>query len=192
MTAQADFAAAIAKLELQSEATKNDIAAKLDAYIVAAQLGLEGVTAEAAEVNVLDGSTITTEELDSLAGLPFDYTITPAAGAANVCEVTIQAKDANGDNVAHVVPLYVWLSDAATGEGLTGTAASGAVAAKAASGTDLSVLVAKKALLVQTKADGSYVLSITDSAKTAFKVCVQSPNGELPTIDTLETADYGA
>lgn len=135
--------------------------------------------------------TATAAELNAAEGLPFDYTITPAAGAANVCEVTIQALDANGDEIAHVAPLLVWLSDAATGAGLTDVSASGAVAAAAGS-TDLAALTAKKALMVQTAADGSYVLSITDTAKTAFKVCAQSLNGEIPTVATLETASYGA
>ena len=136
--------------------------------------------------------TASANDLNASSSIPFDYTLTPAAGAANVCEVTIQAKDPDGAAIAHVVPLLVWLSDAATGAGLTATTASGNVEAKAASGTVLSALTAKKALLVQTLADGSFVLSITDTAKTAFKVCVQSPQGETPTIATLETADYGS
>jgi len=149
------------------------------------------VTATAAELNKIDGFTGVVADLNSTKGLPFDYTITPAAGASTVCEVTIQAKDPAGTAVAHVVPLLVWLSDSATGAGLTGTSASGTVAAKAGS-QDLAALTAKKALMVQTSATGAYVLSITDAAKTAFVVCVQSLNGELLTTHTLETADYGA
>ena len=141
---------------------------------------LADVTVTAAQIN----------NVEILTGLPFDYTITPAAGAENVCEVTIQAKDVNGVNVSHTVPLMVWLSDAASGVGLTSTSASGAVAAKAGS-QDLAVLTAKKALLVQTSAAGAYVLSITDTAKTLFKVCVQSLNGELCTVGALVAGDYG-
>lgn len=157
----------------------------------ALKLAGTAVTATATELNTLDGATATAAEMNTLAGQPYDYTITPAAGAANVCEITVQAKDANGTNIAHAVPLLVWLSDSATGAGLTATAASGTVQAKAGS-QDLGVLTAKKALMVQTSAAGAYVLEITDTAKTAFKVCVQSLNGELPTIATLITADYGA
>lgn len=149
------------------------------------------VSAGAAELNVMDGVTATKEDLNANKEIPFDYTLTPAAGGANVCEVTIQAKDPGGTNIAHVVPLLVWLSDAATGAGLTGTSASGTVQAKSGS-QDLVALTAKKALLVQTSAAGAYVLEITDSAKTAFKVCVQSLQGESPTIETLEAADYGS
>lgn len=145
----------------------------------------------ASDLDKLTDIDATGAEINAVKGLPFGYTVTPAAGAANVCEVTIQAKDANGDNLTHVAPLLVWLSDAATGAGLTGTTASGAVQAKAGS-TDLGVLTAKKALLVQTSAAGVYVLSITDTAKTLFKVCVQSLSGGTPAIATLTADDYGS
>ena len=52
MTAQADFHAAIAKLELQSQATKDLLTSKLDAYLTAIELGTEGVTADASELNL--------------------------------------------------------------------------------------------------------------------------------------------
>lgn len=107
------------------------------------------------------------------ANVPAQISLAAAAGGANVCEVTITVKDNAGSALAAVWNLDVWLSDDADGEGLTATSASGAVQAKAASGTDLSALVAKKALRVQTKKTGVYVLSITDTAKTAFKVCAQ-------------------
>jgi hypothetical protein len=56
-------------------------------------------------------------------------TLAAAAGGTNVCEVTITFKDYNGDTFAGVVNFDVWLSDAATGAGLTGTSASGTVQA---------------------------------------------------------------
>ncbi|HTR71868.1 MAG TPA: hypothetical protein VMH41_16785 [Mycobacteriales bacterium] len=124
---------------------------------------------------------------------PAAFTLTPAAGSSNVCEVTIQAKDAAGNNLARSIPILIWLSDAATGIGLTATSASGAVAAKASSGSDFGALTAKKALLSQTKADGSYILSITDSAKTGFYVAVGLPNGTAPVVSAqLVSGNYGA
>ena len=65
----------------------------------------------------------------------------------------------------------LWLSDAATGLGLAATAASGAVAVKGTDGFDIGILTAKKALVCQTKADGTYILSITDTSKTLYYVC---------------------
>ncbi len=134
----------------------------------------------------------TAAELNAQSGVPASVTFAAAAGGANVCEVTITVKDAAGATIAGVCNLDVWLSDAATGAGLTATTASGAVAAKAASGADLGTLTTKKALLVQTLATGVYILSITDSAKTAFYVCAQVPGKGVTNVGTqLITGNYG-
>jgi hypothetical protein len=46
---------------------------------------------------------------------------------------------------------------------------------------------------VQTKAAGSFVLQITDTAKTGFYVCVRNPSTGLVSVsDQLVTANYGA
>jgi len=113
------------------------------------------------------------------------------AGAANVAEVAIALKDGHGNAVALPQPFTVWLSDAATGLGLTATAASGTVQAKAASGTDFGTLTAKKALVVQPLATGIYTLEITDTAKTAFYVAVQFPDGRVSVSRVMSAADYG-
>jgi predicted RecA/RadA family phage recombinase len=123
-------------------------------------------------------------------GTPLTTTMAAAAGAANVTEVTVTVKDAAGNTVAGVHNLDIWLSDDADGEGLTATTASGTVQAKAASGTVLSALVAKKALRVQTLKTGVFVLEITDTAKTAFKVAA-SINGRTVVGVTLAAANYG-
>jgi len=123
---------------------------------------------------------------------PVKVTTAAAAGASNVSEVTFTVKNGKGDTILKPTTLIIHLSDAATGEGLTATTASGAVAAKASSGTDLSTLVSKKALMVQTKANGTYILSITDSAKTTFYPCATIPgSGEVVVGTRLATASYG-
>ncbi len=98
-------------------------------------------------------------------------------------------KDFEGNTVAEVRALDVWLSDAATGAGLTGTTASGAVAA-GATGVDLGVITTKKAIRAQTAATGVYILSITDTAKTGFYVCAQLANGVVVS-SQLVTGSYG-
>lgn len=132
----------------------------------------------------------------TISGFTKDYavstaTLTPAAGASNVCEVSIQLKNLDGDNVSisHVVDVY--LSDSDTGDGLTATSASGTVQAKSANGTDLFVFSAKKHIRTKTTSDGLYVLKITDSAKTAFYVCVILPNGRVVISSQLITVNYG-
>lgn len=131
--------------------------------------------------------------LASIAGIATDFTFTPAAGAANVSEVTIQARDNVGIALAQPTLITVWLTDTSTGLALTATSASGTVTAKAASGAVFGTLTAKKALTVQTLADGTFILEITDTAKTLFFVAAQSMEGGVPSISAvLETADYGA
>lgn len=154
---------------------------------------LDGVTSTASELNALDGITATVAELNLTDDMPASVTFAAAAGGANVCEVTITVKDAAGVAIAEVFNLDVWLSDAATGAGLTSTSASGTVQAKAASGADLEVMTAKKAIRVQTLATGIYILEITDTAKTAFYVCAQVPGTGKTVVSTvLATGDYGA
>jgi hypothetical protein len=150
------------------------------------------LTATPTELNKLDGVTASTAELNLTDGLAAGLSFTPAAGGANVCEVTIQVQDAAGASLSGVFTLVVVLSDAATGVGLTGTAASGTVQAKSASGTDLGALTAKKALMVQTLADGSYVLEITDTENTEYYVAASIPSTGVSAVSAqLETSDYG-
>lgn len=123
---------------------------------------------------------------------PASVTLAAATGGSNVCEVTITVKDGEGDAIAEAMLLNVWLSDADTGAGLTGTTASGTVTAKSASGAVIATHSAKKALLVQTLATGVFVLEITDTAKSGFYVCAQNPaTGEVHVSDQLVTANYG-
>lgn len=134
-----------------------------------------------------DGNSPFIENLNTVTNASFTIT----AGAANISEIAIQLLDGNGDSVAEAQPFSVWLSDLATGVGLTTTAASGTVQAKSASGVDFGVLTAKKALIVQPLATGIYTLEITDTAKTGFYIAIQTPYGQVKVSRQLVTADYG-
>lgn len=115
------------------------------------------------------------------------------AGAANVAEIAISVLDGAAALLAGARPLLIWLSDSATGVGLTSTSASGTVQAKSASGVDFGVLTAKKALIAQPLATGIYTLEITDSAKTGFYVCTQDPySGQVNVSRAMVTGDYGS
>ena len=124
--------------------------------------------------------------------IPTDLSFAIAAAATNVSNVTISVVNKDGYTIPGVHILDVWLSDAATGIGLTGATASGTVQAKTASGTVHGALTAKKALRVSTLADGTFVLEITDSAKTGFYVAAAS--GIIPTqvSRVMVAGDYGA
>lgn len=124
--------------------------------------------------------------------IPTSATFTFTAGAANIANVLITAVNSAGTTIARIHPLTVWLSDAVTGVGLTGTAASGTVQAKSASGTDVGVLTAKKALAVHTLANGTYTLEITASAKTGYYVGVALPCGLVVVSRVMATGDYGS
>jgi hypothetical protein len=143
----------------------------------------------------LDGdSTLDLRGNLKVAGSPIgssvSFSIAPAG--ANVSEVTITVKDGAGVAVAKVHHLDLWLSDAATGAGLTGTTASGTVTAKAASGVVIQTNTAKKALRVQTLATGVFVLEITDTAKTGFYVAATVPlTGAAVVSSQLVTGSYG-
>jgi hypothetical protein len=122
---------------------------------------------------------------------PFSLTMTPATDGANATRIAIQVVDHDDAAVSGVFHFDLLLSDAADGGGLTATTASGAVAAKSgAGGSDLAVLTAKKALRVQTDNTGKYVLSITDTAKTAFRVAAFF-EGKTIVGATLVTGNYG-
>lgn len=154
---------------------------------------LDGVTATTAELNKLAGVTATAAELNLTDNMPANITFAAAAGGSNVSEVTITVKDAAGATIASVFNLDVWLSDASTGAGLTGTTASGTVTAKAASGEVIGTYTAKKALRVQTLATGVFILEITDTGKTGFRVCATLPStGATKVSSALTAGNYGA
>ncbi len=122
-----------------------------------------------------------------------DNSFTIASGGANVTEIAIALLDGNGDAVASAIPFTAWLSDAATGAGLTGTSASGTVTAKSGGGADFGALTAKKALIAQPLATGIFTLEITDTSKTGFYVCIQNPfTGAISVSRQLVTGDYGS
>ncbi len=127
------------------------------------------------------------------AGTPIALTctFTPATGGANVCNVTIQFQDLQGNNLAQVFEFAWFLSDDAGGNGLTATTARGSVGAGSA-GTDVFGKVSKKAGDALTDNTGKYVLSITDTAKTGFYVCVSNPGTGITNVSAqLQTSNYG-
>lgn len=142
-----------------------------------------------ASLDIKSGAALKFAGVEAPAGVTF----TPAAGAANVCDVVVAVTSASGAALAGVRNLRLWLSDAATGAGLTGTSASGTVTAASGEGTVLATHTAKKDLTVQTKAAGTFTLEITDGAKTGFYVCAEIPGrGVIAVSAQLVTADYGS
>lgn len=121
---------------------------------------------------------------------PFGAVASVATDGANKTLVTITVQNANGAALPHSV-CDLYLSDDADGLGVTAVTASGAVGDKTAgtTGTVLAILTTKKVLRVKAIANGTYQLSITDTAKTAFYIFVII-DGVPRRVATLVTASY--
>lgn len=120
--------------------------------------------------------------------------ISYAKGAANVVNVSVQLADVYGTAIAAVRRLDFWLSDAATGLGLTATTASGGLAIVGVAGALLGTPTASKMLECTTDATGKLTIAITDTAKTAFYPVVNIPSagGTGVTVGVqLAAANYG-
>lgn len=124
-------------------------------------------------------------------GIPFNFAISAAAGAANVSNVTFQLEDIGGNAISAVYEFDLYLSDSSVGNGLTATTASGGIAAVAASGTILGVLTTSKALKVVTNASGVFALAITDTSKTTFYPCAVLQGMPVQVGTRLTAANYG-
>lgn len=119
------------------------------------------------------------------------FTVALAAGAANTMTMTITAVDGAGSTVAKVVPFQFWLSEAATGMGLTGDSYSGALTATA--GAIHTALTAKKHVLGVTAADGVAVLSLVDTNKPADQYAVVArPDGDGLVVSAASGTSWGS
>lgn len=121
-------------------------------------------------------------------GQPYTVTYSFAAGTSNAVLVTITVRDPEDRAVSAPVNFDLWLSDSSTGAGLTATTASGAVTA--ALGTIIGTYEAKKAFRVQASITGQFILSITDTAKTGFRIVSQIANARVVS-NALTSGNYG-
>ncbi len=104
---------------------------------------------------------------------------TPVASTTpNGTEITLTVVDSEGDAIAVRHTLTVWISDDATGDGLT---ANSGGTLTAVTGTVLSELVDDKLIIANTAATGILKLLLVDASFTAGeRVCCAHPvNGRL-------------
>lgn len=105
---------------------------------------------------------------------PISATVTLAASATtDGMDITIQVVDGQGNAKAGVWPVEVWISEAATGIGLTADSYSGTVTASV--GSILTALTAKKHFKCVTAATGQLVMTAVDSANPADQYVVVQP-----------------
>lgn len=115
--------------------------------------------------------------LPAIAAGYVDATITVVGEVSNEVDVTIQLTDANGDDLAVRGSVFAYLSDDANGDAIVVTAPDGGWAID----TDglLIPVVAGKAAVLVSEADGDIALTITEAgAKTAYLIIVL-PEGRL-------------
>jgi hypothetical protein len=140
--------------------------------------GVSGLTSTPAELNMLD---------NAVASVSWAV----AAGAANVCIMTGTIKDAAGATIAASRPLLVYISEAAIGIGIT--ADSYSTGAAITTGTSLVAFTANKAWLINTHTDGTFAISITDTAKPAdqYGAALTFSKGQL-SVSAASAALWGA
>jgi len=104
-------------------------------------------------------------------------TAVAGAEAANVVNVAIQLLDADGNALQARASLTAYLSDDANGDSVAGTAPDGGVAI----GTDgLAIpLVAGKAWILTSEADGDIDLDATESGTDTWYLVLVMPDGSL-------------
>lgn len=111
--------------------------------------------------------------------VPVTFTVALAASVTtDGMDITITAKNGDGTTLAAPVGFEWWISEAATGIGLTADSYSGAVTA--GTGAILTALTAKKHFLAVTAATGIFVATAVDSVNpTDQYVVVKQPDGKL-------------
>lgn len=115
-----------------------------------------------------------------------DADISVSAEDTNVVTVTIQLKNGVGGERSERTAVLAYLSDDANGDSVVATAPDGGVAI----GTDgLAIpLVANKAFLLVSEADGDIDLEVTESGTDTFYLILILPNGDLIASDALTFA----
>jgi hypothetical protein len=136
-------------------------------------------------------TTSTVAELNLLDNTVASVSWVVTAGASNICIFTGTLKDAAGVTIAASRPILLYISEAATGIGIT--ADSYSTGAAISTGTQLIALTANKAWLINTHTNGTFAISITDTAKPAdqYAVAINWTTGQL-SISAASAALWGA
>ncbi|MCF8533038.1 MAG: hypothetical protein K9G48_08550 [Reyranella sp.] len=151
---------------------------------------VNGVTIDA-DTLAVNGLEASSEELNLLDDAPADVDIELAAGAADTLTATLTVKNAAGDAIEAVHMLEWWISEAATGIGLTADTYSGDVTTT--TGTEYQQIVDKKHYTGLTDANGVLVISAVASAKPADQyIAVKHPLTGKVLVSAASGANWGA
>lgn len=115
-----------------------------------------------------------------------DASITVGAENTNVRIITVQLKDARGDDIDYVenFEIHMFLNAAMTSYVATGGSTGLAI------GTDgaLLALVAKKIFVATSESDGDWDGTWTDTGNEAAYMAIKLPNGRMIVSDALTNA----
>lgn len=149
-------------------------------------------------LNVTGGlsATTTLQGVDLLYGAtpvhqvdPASCTITPAAGSANVCNLTIQLKDGSGNNLTRSMAFRLYASSASDGLTLASAASTGFAVASGglslANGTAVTTQIT-----AMSSATGGCVVSLTDTGKQTSYIVLVLPSGNKISAQ-LTSGNYG-
>jgi hypothetical protein len=146
---------------------------------------LDAGTAAAISVNNLKYGATPVAQVD-----PGSCTISGAAGASNVCTVTVQLKDGSGTNMARIIPFRIYASSAADGLTLASAASTGFAVVSGGLSLQNGAAVTTQ-ISAMSSATGGCVLSLTDTAKqTSYLVLVLANGCKISA--QLSSGSYGA
>jgi len=140
----------------------------------------------------IGGSAVVTGNLSVGAhAIPHSISVAVAAGASNTMTITVTIKQASGAALGQINTLLLYMSEVNTGASITADGYSGDLTATA--GFILGPIVAKKAWLVTTAADGIFVGSLVDTAKPndQYAVAINPLNGR-PVVSAVSGTNWGA
>jgi hypothetical protein len=115
-----------------------------------------------------------------------DATITVGDEVTNARAITIQLKDSNGNDLAERATVRAYVMADASGDAFATTGGSTGIAI----GTDgaLLALVAKKAFVLISEADGDIDLTLTDTGTEVMYLHLELPNGRRVVSSALTNA----
>lgn len=113
-------------------------------------------------------------------------TITIGTEGTNTINVAVQLKDANGVAIAEKCGIQAYLSDAATGLGITATAPSSGVAV----GTNgLAIeLITDKYFSITTDTSGRIDLTLSEAGVATWYLVLKMPDGTIIVSDAITFA----
>ena len=121
---------------------------------------------------------------------PASCTITAAAGASNVANVTVQLKDGSGTNMARSIAFKVYASSAADGLTLASAASTGFAVVSGGLSLQNGAAITTQ-ISAMSSATGGCALSLTDTAKQTSYLVLVLPNGNKISAQ-LSSGSYGA